>query len=93
MLDTNDPDYPNYIGLRHLSPDMVRTLRAGLDNKADPNGFYRKMKRERKSQSNDPEALKLIEVAEGALRFMVRNPEAGKVRWTEGEEYVFVDTD
>lgn len=92
-MNTEDPDYGNYIGLRHLSPEMIRTLRLGLDNGANPETFIRKMKRERVRQKCDEVNLRMIESTIGAIRFMARNPDAGVIRWTEGEQYVFVEMD
>lgn len=92
-MNQDDPDYNNYIGLRHLSPEMVRRLRAGLDHGAKPESLSRKLKKERKLMADDDIALNLINLTEGAMRFMVRNPDAGIVRWTEGEQFVFVEMD
>lgn len=93
MLNTADPDYSDYVALRHLHPEMVRTLRLGLSNRCKPEGLRRKFKKERIAQAGDAENIRLLDIAEGALRFMVRNPEAGVIRWTEGEQYVFVETE
>lgn len=92
-MNTEDPDYKSYVGVRHLNPEMIRTLRLGLNNGADPRKFVSKIKRERVKQKEDAVNLRLIEAALGALRFMVKNPDAGIVRWTEGEQYVFVETE
>ena len=92
-MNTEDPNYKDYIALRHLHPEMVRTLRMGLSNGSKPESFRRKLKRERVTQASSEENLRLISIADGALQFMTRNPEAGVVRWTQGQEYVFVETE
>lgn len=90
-MNTSDPDYSNYIGLRHLNPEMIRTLRLGLSNGAKPESFIRKMKRERVKEKDNEVHVRMIDSAIGAIRFMVRNQDAGIIRWTEGEQYVFVE--
>lgn len=77
-------DNPDYIGLRHLSPETVRTLRAALDNGITVEGLRKIIK---KHDGN----MELMTMTLNALDYMAANPQAGQVQWTEGEGYVFVE--
>jgi hypothetical protein len=85
-----DPDYPSYLGVRYVSPDFIRQLRFGLDLGVKPEVYTRKFKREIKKASDEEQRI-MAEHALGALRYMLRNPLGGVVRWTQGEQYVWRD--
>jgi hypothetical protein len=92
-VNKQDPDYNSYLGVRYLSPDFIRSLRGGLDLKIDPKVYERKFKKTLVAVKGNPTKEAQAEAALGALRYMLRNPLAGVVRWTEGEQYVWRDDD
>jgi hypothetical protein len=81
MADNNEDAY---IGLRHLSPDTVRLLRAALDMDV-------KVDTLRKQIKNQKGEAYFIQLTLDCLDYLVSNPEAGKVCFLEGERYDFVD--
>jgi hypothetical protein len=84
MSEDIDPKRTAYIGLRHFSPDTVRRMRANLDCGTPARALRRTIRKQKEL------APVLTEVL-AALDYMVENPEAGRVRYTEGESYVFTD--
>lgn len=75
-----------FYGLRHYSPDAVRSMRTALDNKVPLSDLRKSIKRAAKKQ-NWGDGLERL--ALDALAWMSANPNAGKVKWLEGEQYTW----
>lgn len=89
-MNRDDPDWPSYLGVRYRSPEFIRKLRFSLDLGVEPKSLERKFKQAVKTAKGDEQGS-MAEHALGALRYMLRNPLAGVVRWTQGEQYVWRD--
>lgn len=76
-------DDAGYKALRHYQPDLVRTLRAAIDNGV----CLRKMRKLIAKHCADVAR----DWADLCLTYMIANPSAGCVGWIDGPVYDFVD--
>lgn len=82
MAAMNNDNRADYIGIRHFSPDTIRMLRACLDMDVGVDKLRKSIKKQ-KSEAH------IIQATLNALDYMVSNPEAGRVRWIEGDSYTW----
>ena len=80
----SDETERSYRALQHLSPDIVRTMRAALDNGVTA-------ARLRKSISKQKLLLDVRRLVLETLEHLSANPEAGTVTWLKGEQWEFTD--
>jgi len=71
----------DYLAVRHMSPDAILHLRACLDFGVSPETLRRLIKTRGKKSVATPQN---VEIALGALEYMILNPRAGIARFAEG---------
>jgi hypothetical protein len=92
-MNTSDPDYNSYIGVRHFEPNTIRLIRLALDIGTDMAPLKRKAAKRAKQNAGTPQG-NYDESVLGAIRFMERNPDAGIIRIVDGDEhYTFAEMD
>ena len=77
-----------YHGLRHFQPDAIRTLRTGFDNGLTEKKQAAHVKKIA-AEFSWPDWQ--LEMTLAAITWMAKNPTAGRIRWTEGEAYMFIE--
>lgn len=80
-----------YRAVRHMSAELIRTIRAELDFRVNPDKIKRSLKGRLAAMKIPASAAEAYYASiDGAIDYMVEHPELGVVRWIDGEQYEFV---